>query len=177
MDHTAVARFVVAFACVACAVTADGVAASTVTNSALFGYPEDDHVIITQYGPMRYRPVTADEMARPYDGRTAAGRGYYKAEVIPLDMNTWKPMIGAQGSWVGRGPVGPGGRVAATDAADVSLGVGYAVRPMMTATRRRRHDYPPSPHHRSYTSVRLQPPHHRSVVAPAVVMAGRLWRF
>ncbi|XP_025203057.1 uncharacterized protein LOC112600109 isoform X2 [Melanaphis sacchari] len=105
-----------------------------------FGYPDDDHVIITQYGPMRYEPIAADQMNRPYDGGAAAaktassgGRGYYKAEVIPLDMNTWKPAAGADGRWVGRSAAG--GRV---DSFDVPLRVGYSVRP---AARRRRHDY------------------------------------
>lgn len=104
-----------------------------------FGYPDDDHVIITQYGPMRYEPITADQMNRPYDAddgaaKTASsGRGYYKAEVIPLDMNTWKPAAGADGHWVGRSAAG--GRA---DSFDVPLRVGYSVRP---AARRRRHDY------------------------------------
>ncbi|XP_026813542.1 uncharacterized protein LOC113554065 [Rhopalosiphum maidis] len=101
-----------------------------------FGYPDDEHVIITQYGPMRYEPITADQMNRPYDGdgkSASSGRGYYKAEVIPLDMNTWKPAAGADGRWVGRSAAG--GR---TDSFDVPLRVGYSVRP---AARRRRHDY------------------------------------
>jgi len=105
-----------------------------------FGYPDDDHVIITQYGPMRYEPIAADQMNRPYDADDGAaktapsGRGYYKAEVIPLDMNTWKPAAGADGHWVGRSAAG--GRA---DSFDVPLRVGYSVRP--AAARRRRNDY------------------------------------
>ncbi|XP_003247304.1 uncharacterized protein LOC100572078 [Acyrthosiphon pisum] len=124
-----------------------------------FGYPDDEHVIITQYGPMRYDPVTADQMNRPYDDGAAktasSGRGYYKAEVIPLDMNTWKPAAGADGRWVGRAAAG--GRV---DSFDVPLRVGYSVRP---AARRRRHDYLLMGHR-----PRPQPPHwnHRQPVVP-----------
>ncbi|XP_015367744.1 PREDICTED: uncharacterized protein LOC107164431 isoform X1 [Diuraphis noxia] len=123
-----------------------------------FGYPDDEHVIITQYGPMRYEPVTADQMNRPYDDGAAkpasSGRGYYKAEVIPLDMKTWKPAVGADGRWVGRAATG--GRV---DSFDVPLRVGYSVRP---AARRRRHDYL-----LMGQRPRLQPPqqNHRQPVA------------
>ncbi|XP_025420728.1 uncharacterized protein LOC112690845 [Sipha flava] len=146
----------------------------------LFGYPDDEHVIITHHGPVRYEPMTAGQMNRPYDGGTvaaagassASARGYYKAEVIPLDMNTWKPV---PGGWAGRGPVvgGGSGRV---DALDVPLTVGYSVRPAKPL-RRRRHEYFPD------TAVvrghRLQPSHgrrNRRPTQPVAVEAG-LWRF
>ncbi|VVC36383.1 Hypothetical protein CINCED_3A004094 [Cinara cedri] len=157
--------------------------------TGLFGYPDDDHVIITQYGPMRYKPVTADEMNRPYDGGGPRGAaGHYKAEVIPLDIKTWKPMPGnaggSGGGWVGRGAVGGSGR--SEDFFDVPLRVGYTVRPVTTSTRRRRHDYylmaagypsqsqpPPSPSqylHRYHPGIRLPPP-------PQPPPAALLWRY
>lgn len=127
MDHATVALFL-AFSCAACS-------AATFVTGVLpppFGYPDDDHVIITQYGPMRYRPATEADMTRPYgDSGTRVPsshrRGYYKAEVIPLDMKTWKPL-----------EPGGGGTGSRFDAIDVPLRVGYSVRP---AVRRRRHDY------------------------------------
>ncbi|KAF0772506.1 Uncharacterized protein FWK35_00004517 [Aphis craccivora] len=132
MDPATVALILLSFSALA--------VAGTGKPRGAFGYPDDDHVIITQYGPMRYEPITADQMNRPYDAddgaaaKTASsGRGYYKAEVIPLDMNTWKPAAGADGHWVGRAAAG--GRA---DSFDVPLRVGYSVRP---AARRRRHDY------------------------------------
>lgn len=129
--------FVVTFACVA--------AAATSAAKGAFGYPDNDHVIITHYGPVRYKPVTAEQMNRPYgEGervQTAAGRGYYRAEVIPLDMNTWMPLSGGGSSALdGNGARDDG---AANDAAgevmDVPMRVGYSVRPM--PVRRRRNDY------------------------------------
>lgn len=149
MDLATVALFF-AFLC-----APPAAAAATATTGRLFGYPDDDHVIITQYGPMRYRPVTADEMNRPYDdgaggdsARTSppppSPRGYYKAEVIPLDMKTWKPTPGGDG-WIGTGAVGGAAAAGALgrrpDVMDVPLRVGYSVRPAEGPARRRRHDF------------------------------------
>lgn len=112
----------------------------------LFVYPDDDHVIITQYGPMRYKPISAEEMDRPYDASGPRGAApvaghYYKSEVIPLDIKTWQPIPGTGGGgWAGGGAVG-GSR--SKDFFDVPLRVGYTVRSPVTvaARRRRRHDY------------------------------------
>lgn len=148
MDPATVALLVVAFSCCA---------ASTTAGRGPFRYPDDDHVIITQYGPMRYRPVTADEMNRPYDDDgpgtpAASARGYYRAEVIPLDTKTWKPLrqqsaADGGGVWAGGG----GGGGSAGTRFDVPLRAGYSVRPAVR--RRRRRDrffllqsYPPPPY-------------------------------
>lgn len=160
-------------------------AAAAAATGRLFGYPDDDHVIITQYGPMRYRPVTADEMNRPYDDddgvRTppspaASPRGYYRAEVIPLDMKTWKPLSGGGGGgWVGRGGAGGGAAAAGTTRFDVPLRVGYSVQPTATGrppVRRRRHEY--------YLLQGYQPPpppqRHPGARSPQRPAAGS-WRF
>lgn len=163
---TAVALLLIAFSCRTCSSTGAG---------GMFGYPDDDHVIITQYGPMRYDPVTADDTNRPYDGGggdtqyPSGRRGYYKAEVIPLDTNTWKPVSGA--SWVGRGPV-------AGDAFDVPLGVGYSVRPTATAVRRRRRDYFLTGYQQPPTRrpIKRRPGVPRLPSKPAAAV-GHLWKF
>lgn len=130
MEPATVVQLAVAF------VAAVGAATATAAVPApAFRYPDDDHVIITHYGPVRYKPVTAEQMNRPYGGgddddagrMQLAGRGHYKAEVIPLDMKTWRPLSGPEGG------VGGG------DVMDVPMRVGYSVRPM--PVRRRRNDY------------------------------------
>lgn len=163
MDFTAVALPFV-LACALATVTAEnGVAKSE--------NPNDDHVIITQYGPLRYDPVTVDELNRPYGG--GPPRGYYKAEVIPLDMNTWKPVLSPGGGTIARGETvrAAGGRV---DTFDVPLKVGYSVRPT-TTVRQRRHDYllvghlpPLAKYHHKYPEV-------RSATRP--MAAAGLWTF
>jgi len=50
-----------------------------VADGRAFAYPDDGHVIVTRYGP-------AAEDARP-------PTGHYEAEVIPLDVRTWKPIV------------------------------------------------------------------------------------
>lgn len=170
MKPVTVALFI-AFSCRTC---------TAATGAGMFGYPDDDHVIITQYGPMRYDPITADDMNRPYDGggnaQNPPGRGYYKAEVIPLDMKTWKPVSGA--SWVGRGPVGGDAGDRAGDSFDVPLRVGYSMRPTAAPVRRRRHDYfltgyPPTPPTRH---PQRRPGVARLPSKPAAAV-GHLWRF
>lgn len=134
----------------------------------MFGNLNDDPVIITQYGPMRYNPVTVDEMNRPYDNGdkgSGSGRGYYKAEIIPLDMNTWKPILDSGENGTGRRTVVKGGVIQAggdrVETFNVPLRVGYLVRPTMSE-RQRRNDYllmgyppPLTKYHHSYPGVRL----------------------
>lgn len=155
-------------------------AAATADRGA-FGYPDDEHVIITHHGPMRYQPVTAVQMNRPYDDAQMPGsarRGYYKAEVIPLDMNTWKPVRQSDDGLAGRATVRGGGGRFVNDAVDVPLSAGYSVRPTAVVRRRRRNDYiltgrPPSSHgyfaaQKYSAGVRLLPRPHAT---------GLLWTF